>query len=233
MARLQRVCPMDIPVHVVQRGNNRQLCFRDSEDFSAYASWLKAYARQYRVQIHAWVFMNNHVHLLCTPKTEGAVSVLMQAIGRQYVRYFNVKYNRTGTLWEGRFKSCLIDSEAYLFSVYRYIELNPVRAGMVDHPSDYHWSSYSVNVGNTASNLCTPHALYDALGEDLESRKLAYSGLFNGTLTQTEIDLIRAATKSGMVVGDSLFAEGLSHQLNRRMIPMNPGPYGMRQEGEK
>ena len=129
MARLPRICLPDIPQHVIQRGNNRQACFGSDEDFAAYAHWLEEYARKFRVAIHAWVFMTNHVHLLLTPESDEGVSRLMQTLGRKYVRYFNYTYKRSGTLWEGRFKSCVVEAENYLLLCQRYIELNPVRAG--------------------------------------------------------------------------------------------------------
>jgi putative transposase len=128
MARLKRLCPVGIPQHIIQRGNNRQVFY---EDMAAYANWLKEFATKYQVEVHAWVFMTNHVHLLITPQQENAISKMMQALGRQYVRYYNYTYKRSGTLWEGRFKSCVIQSTDYLLLCYRYIELNPVRAGMV------------------------------------------------------------------------------------------------------
>lgn len=123
MARLPRVCAVGIPQHVIQRGNNRQVCFASEQDFAAYANWLKEYAKKFQMDLHAWVLMTNHVHLLCTPRVDNAVSHLMQALGRQYVRYFNFSYKRTGTLWEGRFKSCLVQQEAYLLQLYRYNRL--------------------------------------------------------------------------------------------------------------
>lgn len=145
MTRLPRICLPRIPQHVIQRGNNRQACFGSEEDFAAYAHWLDEYARKFRVAIHAWVFMSNHVHLLLTPETENGVSRLMQALGRHYVRYFNYTYRRSGTLWEGRFKSCVVEAESYLLTCQRYVELNPVRAGMVEAPGDYTWSSFRAN----------------------------------------------------------------------------------------
>jgi putative transposase len=131
--------------HIIQRGTNRQPCFASDEDFVAYSHWLDECARKYAVSIHAWVFMANHVHLLMTPSTSDGVSKLMQTLGRYYVRYFNNTYRRTGTLWEGRFKSCVVDEENYLLVCQRYIELNPVRAGMVSAPEGYRWSSYRAN----------------------------------------------------------------------------------------
>lgn len=164
MARLPRLCLPGIPQHIIQRGTNRQACFASPEDFSAYAHWLVEYSQKYTVSIHAWVFMTNHVHLLVTPTSEGGVSKMMQSLGRHYVRYFNDTYRRTGTLWEGRFKSCVVDAENYLLICQRYIELNPVRAGMVESPEDYAWSSYSSNGLGRAAKLWTPHDAYLCLG---------------------------------------------------------------------
>ena len=137
MTRLKRICPPNITQHIIQRGNNRQVCFASEQDFEAYVAWLKQYSQHYKVKVHAWVLMTNHVHLLCTPADHNGVSKMMQSLGRHYVRYFNNTYKRTGTLWEGRFKSCLVDSDHYLLTLYRYIELNPVRANMVNHPAEY------------------------------------------------------------------------------------------------
>ncbi|MEZ9593140.1 transposase, partial [Shewanella sp. 10N.261.52.F9] len=145
MSRKPRANPIGIPQHIIQRGNNRQACFTSEQDFIAYTAWLKDYAKKFQVEIHAWVFMTNHVHLLCTPRENNAISQMMQSLGRQYVRYFNYTYKRSGTLWEGRYKSCLVQAEDYLLQLYRYIELNPVRANMVDDPCKYQWSSYQVN----------------------------------------------------------------------------------------
>jgi putative transposase len=163
MARLHRLCPAGIASHLIQRGNNKQICFADEADFAAYAHWLHAASTQFGVAVHAWVFMTNHVHLLVTPSAQGAVSGMMQTVGRCYVRYFNHRYRRTGTLWEGRFKSCVVQCERYLLNCHRYIELNPVRAGLVGHPGDYRWSSYHTNGWGRSSAMLTPHAMYLAL----------------------------------------------------------------------
>ena len=128
MPRKPRFNLIGIPQHVIQRGNNRQVCFASDEDFAAYAHWLHEYSIKFQVSIHAWVFMTNHVHLLMTPATKDGISKLMQSLGRRYVQYFNYTYKRTGTLWEGRFKSCVVDADNYLLLCQRYIELNPVRA---------------------------------------------------------------------------------------------------------
>jgi len=136
MARLPRICLPGIPQHIIQRGNNRQVCFASEEDFAAYAHWLGEASIKNNVAIHAWVFMTNHVHLLVTPESQDGISRMMQTLGRRYVRYFNYTYKRTGTLWEGRFKSCVVDADNYLLTCQRYIELNPVRANMVEHPAN-------------------------------------------------------------------------------------------------
>lgn len=157
MSRRTRLCPPGAAQHVIQRGNNRQICFCADEDCAAYAHWLREAATKFRVQIHAWVFMTNHVHLLVTPADAEGVSRMMQQVGRRYVRYFNKTDRRSGTLWEGRFKSCLVQSTEYLLQCYRYIELNPVRASMVCDPADYKWSSYRSNGLGVGSALLTPH----------------------------------------------------------------------------
>ncbi|WP_444895180.1 transposase [Microbulbifer sp. SSSA005] len=135
MARLLRLGPSGFPQHVIQRGNNRQACFHSEQDLIAYAGWLKQFSWEFEAQLHAWVFMTNHVHLLVTPQLDNGVSSMMQALGQVCVRYFNRAYLRSGTLWEGRYKSCLVQAEDYLLQCYRYIELNPVRAGMVRYPA--------------------------------------------------------------------------------------------------
>lgn len=165
MARLPGVSPIGQPVHIVQRDNNRQICFAAQEDYAAYLGWLKEYSKKFSVDIHAWVLMTNHVHLLCTPQKAGAVSLIMQSVGRRYVQYFNYQYQRSGTLWEGRYRSCLVQTEPYLLEVYRYIELNPVRANMVEDPGMYIWSSYQINALGKVSDLSKPHPEYVKLGK--------------------------------------------------------------------
>ena len=142
MARLHRSCPPGYTQHVIQRGNNRAPCFGDNADRYQYMEWLTEYAQEFAVAVHAWVLMTNHVHLLATPSTEGGLSRLMQFLGRRYVRYFNKTCQRTGTLWEGRFKSCVVQGVHYALRRDVYIEMNPVRAGMVSRPGEYQHSSY-------------------------------------------------------------------------------------------
>lgn len=223
MARLPRICPVGIPQHVIQRGNNHQVCFACDQDIATYAGWLKEYSIKFSVEIHAWVFMTNHVHLLCTPRSSGAISFMMQAIGRQYVRYFNIRYKRTGTLWEGRYKSCLVQEESYLLRLYLYIELNPVRANMVDEPSKYSWSSYQINALGKESELCTPHPLYIALGESKSARLDNYQQLFNSRFDGNLLIDIRLATKRGTAVGTTNFFEDIETLTGCKMTQMKRG----------
>ena len=196
MARLPRLSVPGIPQHIIQRGNNRQVCFGSDQDFSAYVHWIKESSEKHLIAIHAWVFMTNHVHLLVTPKTETGVSQLMQYLGRYYVQYFNREYRRSCTLWEGRYKSCLVQEAQYLLQCYRYIELNPVRANMVSHPAEYTWSSYAINAQGKESSLQTPHTLYLALGKTAKQRQTAYQGLFTAHLDKETETNIRKATKT-------------------------------------
>jgi putative transposase len=193
------------------------VCFGSDQDFAAYAGWLKEYAKKYQVEIHAWVLMTNHVHLLCTPRAENAVSYMMQSLGRSYVQYFNFSYKRSGTLWEGRFKSCLVQEENYLLQLYRYIELNPVRAGMVEQPSDYVWSSHQINALGKTSELCTPHFLYLALGSGAIARQLSYRELFKYHIDGKLLEDIRLAANKGMVLGNERFEAEVESLTGRRM----------------
>ena len=157
MPRRHRLCPPGLPVHVVQRGNNRQVCFASVADMKAYANWLHEGADKFGVDVHAWVFMTNHVHLLLTPHNPDSISRCMQYLGRYYVRYFNYRHRRSGTLFEGRFKSSIVQSRRYLLACQRYIELNPVRAGMVGDPADYTWSSYRAHAFGRTAKMWQPH----------------------------------------------------------------------------
>ncbi len=223
MARLPRFCPPGIAQHVIQRGNNRSVCFAAEKDFSAYANWLRQYADECQVAIHAWVFMTNHVHLLVTPSSEDGVSRMMQSVGRRYVRYFNDQYCRTGTLWEGRFKSSLVQSCTYLLRCYRYIELNPVRAGMVGEPSEYTWSSYRCNALGVDAKLCTAHEEYLKLGKDKDGRLGAYRALFKANVEETMVEQIRTSINSGLALGNDDFKERVERLYGRRVTPAKMG----------
>jgi putative transposase len=229
MARLPRIAPPGIPVHIIQRGNNRQICFVSEEDHLAYTGWLIEYSKKYGVDIHAWVMMTNHVHLLCTPRRDSALSRMMQALGRRYVRYFNFEYRRSGTLWEGRYKSCLVQAERYLLEVYRYIELNPVRAEMVTDPGEYRWSSYQVNALGNDHDLCTPHPQYLALGLKPEERMKNYRALFAHHVDGVLLDEIRTNGNKGMAIGNDRFKEEIETLSGRRLRPKKRGrPLGWR-----
>ena len=231
MARLPRISPIGVPVHLIQRGNNRQTCFGTVEDYSAYLGWLKEYSLKYAVDIHAWVLMTNHVHLLCTPQQEGAVSQMMQAVGRRYVQYFNYQYQRTGTLWEGRYKSCLVQAERYLIEVYRYIELNPIRAKMVADPSEYVWSSYQINALGKTSDLCTPHPEYLRLGATKNERMKNYRALFSHHVEGDLLEEIRSSANKGMAIGHDRFKDEIEALTGRRLKPKKVGrPVGWRKK---
>ena len=219
MARLPRISPAGVPVHLIQRGNNRHTCFGALEDYSVYVGWLKEYSKKYAVDIHAWVLMTNHVHLLCTPQQDGAVSLMMQSISRRYVQYFNYQYRRSGTLWEGRYKSCLVQAEKYLVEVCRYIELNPVRAKMVEDPSEYVWSSYQINALGKESDLCTPHPEYLRLGSTKDERMKNYRALFAHHVESDLLDEIRSSTNKGMAIGHDRFKDEIEVLTGRRLKP--------------
>jgi len=223
MARLPRLNMAGIPQHVVQRGNNKQACFFDEQDYTVYLDKLKHYSKKYSVDVHAYILMTNHVHILMTPQTETGVSQLMQALGRYYVRYVNQTYQRTGTLWEGRFKSALIDSENYFLLVSRYIELNPVRACMVEHPAQYPWSSYHGNATDVDIALLKPHFCYQALGENDIARQIAYSSLFEEEVPELNLLEIRDAINKAWVLGSGKFKDQIEEQLGRRVSPLPRG----------
>ena len=218
MARRRRIGCAGVPQHVIQRGNNRSVCFADEQDFRTYVKWLKHYSVEFAVAIHAWVLMTNNVHLLCTPKqADFAVSAMMQSIGRQYVRYFNDKYQRTGTLWEGRFKSTLVHAPAYLLKLYQYIELNPVRAHMDCDPANYKWSSYQINALGKHSSLVESHDLYAELGQSKLQRLKAYRALFENALNQSLIDDIRRCTQKEIVLGNDRFKQQVAELTGMKL----------------
>ena len=226
MARRRRISCPGIAQHLIQRGNNRQSCFADEHDMVAFGGWLCDYSARYGVAIHAWVFMTNHIHLLATPEGEDGVSQMMQALGRRYVRYFNSRHSRTGTLWEGRYRSCLVDSDEYLFQCQRYIELNPVRAKMVAAPGEYRWSSYRANAHGKYSRLVTPHSLYQQLGKDDDGRQAAYRRLFTEQLPAGIVETISNTTLSGLALGNDQFQNRIEALTGLPVRPRKTGRPG-------
>ena len=182
MPRRPRIIVPGVPLHIIQRGNNRQACFFADEDYLFYLEWLKEYSQSADCSIHPYVLMTNHVHLLLTPEKVESAGNLMKRLGQRYVQYVNRTYKRSGTLWEGRFRSSVIQQQDYLFICQRYIEMNPVRAGIVIHPGDYRWSSYRINGQGDKSELITPNMLYEALAHDDVEKQLAYRELFRHEL---------------------------------------------------
>lgn len=230
MARLPRFVLPDQPQHIIVRGNNRSEIFCADADYQFYLEKLKLACDKHDCKIHAYVLMTNHVHLLITPQEENSLSKAMQMLGRYYVQYYNYTYQRTGTLWEGRYKATLIDSEVYLLTCMRYIELNPVRADMVGHPSDYPWSSYFYNALGNANELVSPHPEYLRMGKTEEARQAAYRQLFKYHVAENTMDEIREATNKAWVLGNDRFKKRIQKQLERRVEPNAKG--GDRKSGK-
>ncbi|PVV17366.1 MAG: transposase [gamma proteobacterium symbiont of Ctena orbiculata] len=223
MPRRPRIVLPNVPLHIIQRGNNRQACFYARQDYHVYLEWLGKYAVETGCTVHAYVLMTNHVHLLLTPENSESVGHMMKKLGQRYVQYVNRTYRRSGTLWEGRYRSCLIQSEIYLYTCHRYIELNPVRAKLVDHPADYPWSSYQANGHGVSNGILKPHPLYEALGRDMAERQIAYRELYRHELGPDVIDEIRKSTNGNFVLGDRRFAEQIEAKLGRRATPGRSG----------
>lgn len=205
MARKPRLDLAGVPQHIVQRGNNRAPCFFDNGDRRAYLDLLRESARAADVSVHAYALMTNHTHLLGTPREAGRISAMMQALGRRYVQWINKRRSRTGTLFDGRFKASLVDSERYLLCCYRYIELNPVRAGLAAGPVDYPWSSYRCNALGQADELLTPHATITALGETPDQRQSAYRAFVAEGVSAYEREAIRDHLMQGRALGSAEF----------------------------
>ena len=217
MARKPRLDVLGIPQHVVQRGNNREPVFFAERDYRAYLRWLDVGAKHYGLEIHAYVLMTNHVHLLVTQQRHKAISRTMQHLGRYYVPYVNRTYRRTGTLWEGRHKASLVDSESYILNCHRYIELNPVRAGLVERPDAYPWSSYHANALGDGCELLTPHREVLGLANCDAERHKVYRSLFNHALSTKTLDEIRQSLERNHVLGDERFRAKVERMLNRRI----------------
>ncbi len=223
MPRRARLLLPGVALHLIQRGNNRSPCFFAEEDYLFYLEHLADQAKKHDCAIHAWCLMTNHVHLLLTPAKPENASLLMKGLGQRYVQYVNRTYRRSGTLWEGRFRSCMAQEEHYVLACYRYIEMNPVRAAIVKHPAEYRWSSYRANAQGEHSALVRRHLLYQALGDTEEARALAYRALFRHQLESGLIDQIRSATNGNYALGSSRFAAEVESVLGQRGARGQPG----------
>jgi len=217
MPRRARIVIPGVPLHVMQRGNNRQDVFFTPDDRVRYLERLQALAPETGCALHAFVLMTNHVHLLLTPAAEDSCARLMKRLSQAHAQYINRTLGRTGTLWEGRFRSCLVEDERYLLTCQRYIELNPVRAGMVASPGDYPWSSHRANAGLEQCDYLTPHPDYLALGVDADQRYRAYRALFDQALDSAVKVRVRHALRSETVLGEPAFVERLSRRLGRAL----------------
>ena len=223
MARLPRLTLPGYPHHVIQRGNNRQPIFASQADYQMLLDLLDDNARKFGVALHAYVLMGNHFHLLATPQTADGLPQMMQAVGRRYVRYFNDTQHRSGTLWEGRYKSTLIQTERYLLTCMAYIDLNPVRAGLVAHPRDYAWSSYGHYTGQRIDKLITPHALFWELGNTPFAREAAYAQLVQSGISPVQQAALTDSALSGWALGEPDFVADLQKRTERRVVKGAPG----------
>jgi putative transposase len=201
MPRTARVVIPDVSLHVVQRGHDRHDCFFSEADYLAYLDYLREFSLRFGCSVHAYCLMTNHVHLLLTPHAPEACALVMKYTAQYYVNRINKQLHRIGTLWQSRFYSCLVPTERYALTCYRYIELNPVEAGMVPHPGDYRWSSYGSNAGKAGRDFLRPHPAYDALSDNIAQRASSYAALFEFPLEQRLVDEIREATRGGHALG--------------------------------
>ena len=217
MPRKPRFIIPGVPVHVVQRGRSKEPVFYDEADYQVYLKWLKEAAERYHCQIHAYVLMSNHIHLLATPKEVSGITRLMQYVGRHYVPYINRTYGGSGSIWEGRYKASLVQQETYLLACMRYIELNPVRANMVKTPGQYRWSSFRRNGRGKNDGLVEAHSVYLSLGKTDKARQAAYKALFKSSIEDIDINDIRQAWQTGTPLGNDFFREKVERKLGRKV----------------
>ncbi len=223
MPRHRRPVLEDVPLHIIQRGNDRRPCFFAEADYLVYLDMMRESLALACCQLHAYVLMTNHVHLLVTPARANSAAQLMKRLGERYVQYVNRRYERAGTLWEGRYKSCLVQDDDYLMVCYRYIELNPVRANMVATPADYRWSSYLCNAHGAKSELIAPHLLYEGLGESTGARELAYRSLFDATLSDGQLEHVRSTVNQNSIFGSEQFVDSMEKAWGNAIMPRRPG----------
>lgn len=223
MPRRTRIHIDGLPLHIVQRGHNRAACFFDDQDRRAYLGWLHEALARERCRLHAYVLMTNHVHLLMTAERDAGVPAVMKHLGQRYVQYVNRTYRRTGGLFEGRFRSAVIEADPYLLACQRYIELNPVRAAMVAAPGDFFWSSYRANALGERDPVVTPHPVYRDLASSDDARLAAYRRLFAGELSIELLQRLRDCTNGGFVVGRPQFERQIAAMVGRRTWKGSPG----------
>lgn len=223
MARLPRLVVPNQVHHIIQRGHDKQSIFRDSADYTAFLEWLREGAKRFKLAIHAYVLMDDHIHLLATPSDMQGLARMMQWVGRCYVPYFNHKYARNGTLWQGRYKATVVDAERYLLVCSRYIELNPVRSGLAMVAAEYPWSSYMHHIGAKPDPLITDHSVYWALGNTPFDREIAYKQQAEQPLSTEEVALVSQATLKGWALGADDFKLSLEKQASRRVSPAKRG----------
>ncbi|MBC7858360.1 MAG: transposase [Burkholderiaceae bacterium] len=223
MARLPRLILPAQPHHVIQRGNNDQPVFQDAADYDAFLGWLRAGARQFKVALHAYALLPERLHLLVSPPDELALGQMMQWIGRHYVPYFNRKYQRSGSLWQGRYKTSVLDPDDFFLLCSRYVELAPVRAGLAEAPLDYFWSSYGHHAGLRADPAITDHPLYWALGNTPFEREAAYLALAEQGLSGAELATLERAVQKGWPLASEHFKRDLQLRLKRQVLPAKRG----------
>ena len=233
MPRPLRLILPGVAVHIIQRGNNRVACFRHEADYLVYLSHLRELAGKHECAVHAYCLMTNHVHLLMTPAAAEGCTGLMRDLGQRYVQYFNRRHERTGTLWEGRFRSCVAESARYVLACYRYIELNPVRAGMVSHPSGYPWSSYAANSGTRTDAFLSPHSEFLGLSVDNEQRRARYRALLEEEIDAPLLQAIREATNGGYPLAGEAFKASVLEPLGWKIAPGKPGPRARQNSGSE
>jgi len=223
MARLPRYTIINQPQHIIQQGRDGQQIFFEDQDYQYFHDCLDAAAYNYQLEVHAYVLMPNHVHILATPGNTDSISRTTQSIGRNYVQYFNECFGGSGTLWEGRYRATVVQSKQYLLDCSRYIELNPVRNGLVKKPADYRWSSYAHNALGKDDEMITAHREYLQLGDDDKARIKAYRALFKQKLGAELIQQITDATLKGWALGDNNFARKIEKLSGRRANQLPKG----------
>lgn len=223
MPRLPRLNLIDIPQHIVQVGHNNLPCFFDDEDYQFYLASLRSAADQYRVEVHAYVLLPNMIQIIATPRVPEGIPSMMQSLGRRYVQFVNHRYRRSGTLWAGRYKSSLIDSDAYLLTCYRYVELRPLYLGLADSLGAYAWSSFNHHASTEDSNVITDHRLYLELGDTPRARAEAYRKLFRYRFDRRLLEYIAETIKLGQVLGGDVFKDKIEQIANQRVRPLKRG----------